>query len=341
MRHPRKTAAFRGPHGEPLAGSIAESTYLRLGGVEQWVMMRGERLTNPPLIILHGGPGLSDTPFFRRGNAALETGFTVVYWDQRGTGRSFGRRIPRSSMTVEQFIADLDELVETARHRLGQSTVALLGHSWGSVLGVLYAARFPAKVGAYVGTAQYGDWSAAEAASYAFALAEAQRLENRKALEALRAIGPPPYCAASLLKERTWIQRIDGLVTPRALWHMVRLVLGGPESSIFDLPNILRGFRFSIEAMWPEVSTLNLLERVPALTVPVFFFLGRRDHWVPPATSVAYFNALTAPAKRLVWFEASGHEPFVDEPAKFNAAMLELVRPVMVGSITGEGIATA
>jgi hypothetical protein len=111
---------------------------------------------------------------------------------------------------------------------------------------------------------------------------------------------------------------------------MGRIFLAGPESSIVDLPDILRGFRFSLDAMWAEVSTLNLLKLVPALQMPVFFFLGRDDHWVPPETSVAYFDALTAPSKTLVWFEGSGHEPFADEPAKFNASMVELVRPVVV-----------
>ena len=75
--------------------------------------------------------------------------------------------------------------------------------------------------------------------------------------------------------------------------------------------------------MWAEVSRLNLVELVPALQMPVFFLLGRNDHWVPTETSVAYFDALTAPSKKLVWFEHSGHEPFIDEPAKFNAAMAE------------------
>lgn len=110
---------------------------------------------------------------------------------------------------------------------------------------------------------------------------------------------------------------------------MGRIVLGGPESSIFDLPKVLRGWRLSLDAMWAEVSRLNLLKVALALQMPVFFFLGCRDHWVPPETSVAYFEVLTAPSKTLVWFEESGYEPFVNEPAKFNASMVELVRPVV------------
>jgi len=292
-------------------------------------MLRGESVANPPLILLHGGPGLSETGFFRHFNAPLEKSFTVVYWDQRGAGKSFDRNIPRSSMTVEQFISDLDELVDAVRKRLGKGRVVVFGHSWGSALGVLYAARFPEKVAAYVGSGQIGDWAAGESASYAFALAEAQRLGKHRAVKQLRAIGPPPHTAEELRTQRMWLSRLEGSTRPRSMWKLGRAVLAGKEASVFDLPGAMRGFRFSLGAMWTEVSRLNLVELVPALHMPVFFFLGRNDHWVPAELSVAYVDALTAPSKELVWFEQSGHEPFVDESAKFNAAMAELVRPVL------------
>ena len=334
MRHPGKTPPFRGPDGGVLPDSIAEVGYHRLGGIDQWVMIRGESIANPPLVMLHGGPGWSEMRFFRHFNAALEKSFTVVNWDQRGAGKSFDPEIPKSSMTVEQFIVDLDALVDTVCARLGKKQVAIFGHSWGSALGVLYAARFPDKVAAYVGSGQIGDWPAGESASYAYVLAEAQRLGKRKATKKLRAIGPPPHSATSLWTERTWLQRIDGQLTVKTMWNVGRIVLGRPESSIFDLPNLVRGFRSSLDTMWSEVSRLNLIEAAPALQMPVFFFLGRRDHFVPPETSVAYFDALAAPSKRLLWFEESGHEPFVDEPAKFNAAMVELVRPVLASRVS-------
>jgi pimeloyl-ACP methyl ester carboxylesterase len=327
-KHPGKTKPFRGPDRKMIPGSIAEVKYLRLGGFDQWVMIRGESLTNPPLILLHGGPGLSETPLFRRFNSALEKAFTVVYWDQRGSGKSFDRKIPRSSLTVEQFVSDLDELVEAVRRRTGRGQVAIFGHSWGSALGVLYTARFPEKVSAYAGSGQVGDWPAAEAASYAIVLREAERLNNAKALKELREIGPPPHTARELWTERTWLQRLEGKISLKALWDFGRPFLTGPEYTAWDLPGVLRGFRWSLDVMWDEVSKINLRETVPALQVPVFFLLGRRDHWVPPEISVEYFDALTAPSKKLVWFEESGHEPFMDEPAKFNASMVELVRPV-------------
>jgi pimeloyl-ACP methyl ester carboxylesterase len=334
MRHLGKTPPFRGADGNVLSGTIAEVAYRRLGGLDQWVMIRGESVANPPLILLHGGPGFSETRLFRHFNAPLEKSFTAIYWDQRGAGKSFDPPIPRSSMTVEQLISDLDELVGVVCQRVGKTKVVIFGHSWGSVLGVLYAARFPEKVAAYVGSGQIGDWPAAESASYAFALSEAQRRGSRRAVGKLRAIGPPPYSAKAVFAERTWVVRLEGGMRPRALWKMGRAVLASRESSIFELRRTIRGFRFSMDAMWPEVSRLNLIELVPALRIPVFFLLGRNDHFVPPETSVAYFNALTAPSKKLVWFENSGHEPFVDEPDKFNTAMAELVRPVLPSDLS-------
>ena len=329
MRKLGKTPPFRGPHGEILSGSIAEIAYRRLGGLDQWVMIRGKSVGNPPLILLHGGPGLSETGLFRHFNAPLEESFTVVYWDQRGAGKSFDRTVARSSLTVEQLISDLDELVDAVCARLSKTKVAIFGHSWGSALGPLYAARFPEKVAAYVGSGQIGDWAAGESASYAFALAEAQRRGKQRAVKKLRAIGPPPHSAESLWTQRRVLSRLEGRMAPRAMWKLGRAVLAGDESSIFDLPTTMQGFRFSLAAMWAEVSRLNLLELVPALEMPVLFFLGRKDHWVPAEVSLVYIHGLTARSKELVWFEESGHEPFVDEPAKFNSAMAELVRPVL------------
>jgi pimeloyl-ACP methyl ester carboxylesterase len=132
-----------------------------------------------------------------------------------------------------------------------------------------------------------------------------------------------------LFTQRGTLARLQGSMRPKALWKLARAVLAGKESSILDFPNTTRGFRLTLDAMWAEASRLNLAELVPALQMPTFFFLGRNDHWVPTETSVAYIGALTAPSKRLVWFEESGHEPFVDEPAKFNALMAELVRPAL------------
>lgn len=332
MTYRGKTPPFRGPDGAILPNSVAEISYLRLGGFDQWVMIRGENIANPILILLHGGPGFPEMRLFRHFNAILEQSFTVVYWMQRGTSKSFDRKIPKSSFTIEQFIADLDELVEVVRTRFRKDKVVLYGHSWGSVLGVLYAARFPNKVAAYVGTGQIGEWAAFETASYKFVLAEAERRQHRKAIRELRAIGPPPHAFWDMVVERKWLTRFVGIVRGMSLWRFTRITLGGPEASIFDLPNILRSQLVTPKLMWQELIGVNLIKTAPALRMPVFFFLGRHDRVVVPETSVAYFDVLSAPAKTLLWFEDSAHEPPAEEPAKFNGAMVELVRPASLSS---------
>jgi pimeloyl-ACP methyl ester carboxylesterase len=291
-------------------------------------MIRSENIHNPVLILLHGGPGMSETSLFRGFNAVLEKSYTVVYWDQRGAGKSFDPATPISSMTVEQFIADLDQLVDYVRKRIGKQKVTLLGHSWGTQLGCLYAARFPHKVAVYVGCAQIGDSQRSETLSYTFALEAARRAGNRKAERELLAIGAPPHDGKRLWIERLWLNRLEGAMKPKALWKLGRVLLADKEHSIFEAFTTFRALRWTLDAMWREVTNLKLPELVPALQMPTFFMLGRKDHWVPAEASIAYIDALIAPAKQVIWFDDSSHEIFVDEPEKFNATMLELVLPV-------------
>ena len=248
MKHLGKTQPFNGPDGSILPDSIAEVRYLRLGGVDQWVMLRGESISNPPLMLLHGGPGMPESGLFRRFTSPLEKHFTLVYWDQRGAGKSFSRSIPRASMTVERFLADLDELVEYVRRRLSKDKLVLYGHSWGSALGVLYAARFPAKVAAYVGSGQIGDAAAAESASYAFGLAEAERRHDRKALRKLKAIGPPPYGPGELFTER---------MMERTMW--VDLVFLGGFAGALAFSIVYNDARIALSERARELATLRVI----------------------------------------------------------------------------------
>lgn len=310
-----------------LAGSIAETAYLRIGGIDQWLMIRGESVANPVLVLLHGGPGSPETSLFRYFNSSLEKSFTLVYWEQRGAGRSYSRDLQDKDMTIERFVADLDELVDAITQKLSKKRVVILGHSWGSALGTLYAARHPEKVCAYVGTGQIGDLQASELSSYAFVLEEAKRRNNRRALKQLDAIGKPPYTSKSVGVQRRWLMRFVGLMRGKSFWQVFRVLRSSPESSLVLLPNTIRGVLFSLRTLWPQVSRLNLEIAAPELKMPVFFFIGRHDHQVAAETSAAYFAKLIAPAKELVWFEESAHMPPFEEADKFNAKLVELVAP--------------
>jgi pimeloyl-ACP methyl ester carboxylesterase len=316
-----------------LAGSIAEAGTQLIGGLDQWVMIRGRDVRNPLLLVLHGGPGSSETAFFRAYNAALEDAFTVVYWDQRGAGRSYAKAIPPQSMTLEQFIQDTDALVDAVRERFGQEKVVILGHSWGSLLGTLYAARFPAKVVAYVGVGQVADMAASEAASYAFTLEEAKRRGHKAAITALEAMGPPPHDLKSLSRQRRWLMAFGGAYGPlQTMPRMVMKALGSPEASPWDLVRLVQGATFSTGLLWPTLMTIDLRRDCLRFDCPMIFILGRRDMQVVASVSADYFERLQAPTKALYWLERSGHFAPWEEPDAFNALMIDKVRPLAVGA---------
>jgi pimeloyl-ACP methyl ester carboxylesterase len=304
--------------------AIAEETHVSLGGTRQWSLIRGEDIANPALIILHGGPGMPETPLLQHFNGVLEKTFTVVYWEQRAAGRSFSSDIPASSMTVARFVQDLDELVDHVRSRLGKDKVVILGHSWGSALGTLYAAQHPEKVAHYAGVGQIGNLQASEEASYAFVLDEARRRGNTRAEKALTRLGPPPYTDRQLMVQRQWLSRFAGTFGSLPFFAALRILILAPGGSIFDVPKVFRGMMFSLRNMWAELAKLNLETAVPELKMPVTFLLGRLDHQVDAQVAAAYFEKLIAPRKRLVWFEHSGHFAPFEEPEAFNRAMIEI-----------------
>src|SRR5690242_17676217 len=172
------TAPFTDTDGGIIPDSVASMESITVGGIPQSIWFRGISKSNPALILLHGGPGTSESELFRHYNSSLEQHFLVVYWEQRGTGRSFHSDISPSSMTIAQFVRDLDEVVELVRHRFGKDKVALIAHSWGSVLGTIYASRHPEKVSVYVGIAQIADVPQGRKLSYEFAISQAREREN-------------------------------------------------------------------------------------------------------------------------------------------------------------------
>jgi pimeloyl-ACP methyl ester carboxylesterase len=326
-----RTQPFRDAERRVIAGSVAEASAWRIGGADQWVMIRGRSVENPLLVILHGGPGSSETVLFRSYNASLEDSFTVVYWDQRGAGRSYNNAIPAGSMSVDRFVADLNELVDRLLGRFGKRRVVILGHSWGSALGVVYASRFPGKVAAYVGVGQVADMAASEAASYAFALAKAEERRHRKAIRQLCAIGPPPHTLATVGTERRWLTAMGGVFGPnQSVARLVWRGLASPEASVLDLIRLIQGSRFSLRHLWPELIASNLQRDFRRFEMPVIFLLGRLDMQVVSSVAAAYFDVIEAPHKELVWFENSGHIAPFEEPERFNRVMVETVRPFAV-----------
>ena len=236
-------------------------------------------------------------------------------------------------MTIERFVGDLNELVELVKRLFGQDKVVLLGHSWGTVLGTLYAARYPEKVAAYVGVAQIANMRTGRRLSYDFVVSEAEKRGNGKALAELKKIGPPPYTSVDdLLAVEKWTERFGGvnhadLSTGKLIWT----ALGTDEANFIDLVKFGQGNRFSLTHLEGEMSQLDLTEHYRSFAVPIIFLLGRYDRHIPAELAAEYFTIIQAPCKRLVWFEQSAHNPPFEEPEQFNAVMIGEVLPLAVG----------
>ena len=300
--------------------------WLTAGGVRQSVVLRGHGPT--PLLMVHGGPGASLLPFARQIARAtqLEDAFTLAYWEQRGTGRSRGRLV-EADLTLERIVSDAAVVAAWLAARFGRPPV-VVGHSWGTVVGVRLAAARPDLVAAYVGAGQVVCVREQERRSTAWACAQAAAAGDRGALRTLARLGSPPHTAAGMLRQRAVLARYGGV------WHghgQGALVLAGlydylttPEYSVRDLWRQARDPAFSLRALMPDKLTVDLGQQVRRIDVPAWFVAGAHDQITPLGLVRPYVDALDAPAgKRLVVFETSAHLPFVEEPARFERVVRE------------------
>ncbi|GAB4337927.1 MAG: alpha/beta hydrolase [Candidatus Abyssubacteria bacterium] len=301
---------------------------IELGGVEQWILIRGWDMSNPVLLHLHGGPGAADIAITRHFDTELVKHFVMVHWDQRGAGKSFSPDIPPQSMTREQFISDTRDLTEFLKRRFNAPKIYLVGHSWGSELGLLVAARYPEHYYAFVGVGQVVDDDQSETVSYNFVLNKARESGNEAALRELEEIGPPPYDTHDeLLTQRRWLERFGGVSrTPMPMRDLILLGLGSPEYSLIDGLNFFRGQSFTAKHMWGGVEQTDFFKEVPRIDVPVYFFEGRYDYNTPFEVAEKYYEQLEAPkGKRLVWFENSGHMIPYESPDEYSKQLIKVL----------------
>lgn len=297
---------------------------VRLGGLEQWIQIRGTDRTKPILLFLHGGPGFPQMPFAHL-NAELEQHFVVVQWDQRGTGKSYSWAVPDDSMRVAQFVSDAHELVQILLARFNASKCYLVAHSWGSLFGAQLVAQYPDLFFAYVGIGQTADLPQTEQVLYQFALDSARKDRKGKAITDLERIGRPPHSDADHKFMEKWVDHYAEREHPSlSQIRMTRLALESPAYSWINLFKIPLGVRYSFQRLWKEIFyETSLFNQAPRIDVPVYFFLGRHDRVVTSEVAQRYFDALDAPrGKQIVWFEHSGHWPHFEEPEKYRATLI-------------------
>lgn len=321
------------------ARSLASLEQIQIGGADQWILIRSEDIvTNPILLILHGGPGTSELALQRCHTQDLEAHFTVVNWDQRGAGKSWQAGKDESKMTIDRFIEDLRELAEYLLQRFGKRKLILQGRSWGSALGMLAVARYPELFFAYVGIGQISNMHESEKESYRWTLEQALEKNDVKGLRELKSMGPPPYSGDWLKKfntQRKYVAKYGGEMYGNSLGgngKMVSSIILSAEYTMKDRLEYNKAAQRSLRLLHPQLMEVDLFKTANKVDVPVFLAEGRHDHVVPSELSAKYFDALDAPVKVLTWFEQSAHMPDIEEQDRFHRLLIEQVRPLALCS---------
>jgi len=314
----------------PAATPVHLKTYLDVGDARLYMAIEGKGVDAPLLIWLHGGPGGAERPLFRLYNASLERRFVVVYLDQRGAGRSFDRKVDPARLTIARHIADLRAVIDHLLDAFGPRRVVLVGHSWGSALGLLYVQAHPDGIAAFVGVGQVTSEIARQRSQYRFVEETAQERGEADTLTSIEAIGPPPFTVANELAVQRLVQRYGGYWRdqPNFIVLAAKAALRG-YAMPWELPRLIEGNNVSLDAMNDELLQLDLRTQVKSVDVPVVFMLGRYDRQVESCLAAEYFEQLSAPAKRLKWFDTAHNIPF-EAPEEFNTSLPQLLESVGV-----------
>jgi proline iminopeptidase len=306
--------------------------FVPLGGIDQWISIRGENRANPVLLVVHGGPGEAQWPqavVYR----PWEKSFTVVQWDQRGAGHTFGRYGTNTSdVTLDRISKDGVELAEYLCRELGKKKIIALGHSWGSLVATRMAQLRPDLFAAYVGTGQAASWMAMVNIQYDLLLAKARKDGNQATVKELEAMGRPgptdgdhwsflnKYNFHSLWapSDQEWLQHLRS--------QAGELKAREPE----QLKNLEDGMQFTAEHVLPDQIATNLPKTACNIRTAYFMIQGQDDVITPTQAAIDYFQCIKAPKKKLILIPNAGHFAFMTDSDKFRQALTTEVRPVAI-----------
>ena len=314
---------------------IEETFPVRIGGIAQWISVRGRDRRNPILLFIHGGPASTEMPVSWLYQSGWEDYFTVVQWDQRGAGKTYvanDAAAVEPTITQERMVADGEEMVAWLREHYGKRRIFVLGHSWGSIMGLEIARKHPDWLHAYIGMGQMIYGRDNERLGYEWATKAAHADHNAEAVKQLAAIAPYPRADGTvsveqIIVQRTWVIHYGGLTWGRPDFDYAQ------DAARFS-PDYTRkelspedGIGQSLPRLLPAMMAWDV-RNVTHLDCPVFIFAGRHDYETPSELAVNWLAALHAPRKGLVQFENSAHMMELEEPGKLLVHLVNDVRPI-------------
>ncbi|HXM94715.1 MAG TPA: alpha/beta hydrolase [Candidatus Dormibacteraeota bacterium] len=314
---------------------IDEASFVTVGGIEQWITIRGQDRDNPVLLFLHGGPGDVTNPWTFALFAPWEKHFSVVQWDQRGAGRTLRKSGPAvaPTITVDRMVQDGIELAEYLRKHLGKEKIIIVGHSFGSTLGVRMAKARPDLFYAYVGTGQVADATKNYFVAYDALLKKAQAVGNQQAFDELSRVGPPPYASqppgGGYGVQRKWANAFEG--ADQFLNCTIGLTLVAPGNSVRDINDSADGQMLSGDRLVAQIKSIGPADLGLEFSIPIFVFQGEEDFTTPTALAQHYLESIKAPRKAFVPINGGGHFAVFMHSDQFLQELVMRVRPLAAG----------
>ena len=331
IKSPGKARPFLNSKGVTETGSIAVIERVPVNGLDQGLIIRGRDTTKPVLLYLHGGPGSPEFPFVRQFNSKIEDLFVVCYWDQRGSGLSYSKDVPPGSMTLSQFVEDAAEVSRYLIRKFNREKIYLMGHSWGTLLGSFTINKYPELYYAFISVGQVAQQERSEIISYNFVMAKAVESGDKKAIVALKSIGPPPYsnpdlALSNLMIERRYVTKYGGAVKKGNFYMAaIKALINCSEYTFKEKINYIKGMKFTLKYFWGTVMDANLFLDIPTQKIPVYIMQGTSDYQTAYVVAKEYFDSLKAPVKEFFPFDNSAHSPIIEEPLKFEEILKRIV----------------
>lgn len=295
-----------------------------------YLRFRSQNISKPVVLFLHGGCGAADRPFIMNWNSALAEHCTMVYWDQRGAGLAYNRKTAKIEvLTKEIYLNDLHCVVEYLKKRFNKDRIIIVGHSFGSQLGVWYAQIHPENILAYVGIGQVIDAANNETISWNYCIKEAEKRNDKKALKVLKEIEPPVngfYKGNKLLLQRNYLNKFGGILYGKYGNSVINTLPKIPcmfkEYSFFTMLNYVSANEYCLSQPLGQ-EKVDFLTEVKKLNIPIFITMGKYDYNTVSSLAEQWLEQLDAPYKKFYLFEKSGHTPQWEESEKWNKLFVD------------------
>lgn len=344
----------RFPHRDSITAIIAELRRIHtpegietleqveLGGVKQWISIRGRNTDNPVLLFIHGGPGTPMMPLTWAYQGPWEDFFTVVQWDQRGAGKNAvttDRAALAPTMSVDRVVRDAEELTAWLRQRFHKDKIVVMGYSWGTEVGTHLAKKHPEWLSAYVGVGQVSTLDG-EKILFERTLERARRAGNTTAVKELEALAPypSPGDSQSMVKAfaiRRWARVYNGGWYGKPDFTLLYAAPAfAPEYTAADVDAFPDANSWTSRQLFADMMKDDLRALGPEFQCPVLFFMGRYDLHTPYESAKEYFDTIRAPRKKFVSFERSSHFIMLEEPGRFLVTLVNEVLPLTEGAAT-------